>query len=165
MKTGLEGFISIKFAKTCLRGVRRLHDWKMKISSDWHTSIDCYISGNVECKWRRLTSNDVIRRFLPSSVKCCRRLTSKDVKRRQTTSFDSTRQTWRFSTNFVEVVENWQFLTNFDDFRRFWKFLKFSKNSSTIFDKSRRYSTFKRRRSTSIVVKWRPFTSFYVDQR
>ena len=118
---------------------------------------------NVEWKWRRLSSNGVISRFFPSiedvwltsSVKCCRRLTS----------FDSMRQTLRFSTNFVEAVENWQFLTIFDDFRRFWKFLKFSKNSSTIFDKNGLYSTFKRPRLPSIVVKWRPFTSFYVDRR
>ena len=76
-----------------------------------------YSSGNVECKWHHSSIFAVERQMLSST----------GVKRRQTTSFDSTRQTWSFSTNFVEVVENWQFLKNFDDFSTILKILKIFK--------------------------------------
>ena len=100
-------------------------------------------------KWRRLTSNDVIRRFLLS------------IDNVRLTSFDLTRQTWRFSTI---VVENWQFLTIFDNNESFKKFKKIPRRFSTKIYDIRHFNDVDLRQSSSNDAHLRNFTSIDVNR-
>ena len=124
-----------------------------------------YSDGNVVWKWRRLTSNEVIRRFMSSIYVERQMVTSTDVIRLDGSDM-------KFSTIFVEVVENCQFLTIFDDLKIFKNFQKISRLFSTKIDEILHLNDVNRRHLTSIygtlrrstsIVKWRRIKNHFTS--